>query len=214
MIAESFDVHHIPDAFIFMPEDFGGLGVRNPFRHLFVARNKVIEDPQEHVRQFLREEEEEWKEAKDRFESLSESYKICRWEILLRGKDHSQNPQPDSSMETDVRNFMSLSEFKLLRNSNSAFYKSLYNELTDVPSKSGAKPPNDIEKVPGKALSSSSSSLEAEVDEDIVATVSLYADELFEKFGGLSIVERDMLPLGVIQLLRSKRVGWQSCLKL
>jgi hypothetical protein len=40
-------------------------------------------------------------------------------------------------------------------------------------------------------------------------TMSLYADELKERFGALSIVDRNLLPGGVMKMLKQKKVTWQ-----
>lgn len=42
--------------------------------------------------------------------------------------------------------------------------------------------------------------------------VQLYSEEMFRVFGGLSIVDKALLPLGVMGMLRAKRVTWQLVL--
>jgi hypothetical protein len=37
----------------------------------------------------------------------------------------------------------------------------------------------------------------------------LYAEELKRRFGALSIVDRNLLPSGVMQMLKKKKVIWQ-----
>lgn len=37
----------------------------------------------------------------------------------------------------------------------------------------------------------------------------LYAEELKQRFGALSIVDRNLLPSGVMQMLKKKKVVWQ-----
>jgi len=37
----------------------------------------------------------------------------------------------------------------------------------------------------------------------------LYAEELKHRFGALSIVDRNLLPSGVMQMLKKKKVVWQ-----
>jgi hypothetical protein len=39
LITRKFNVTDIPDAFIFMPEQLGGLGVKNPFILTYMSRN-------------------------------------------------------------------------------------------------------------------------------------------------------------------------------
>lgn len=40
----------------------------------------------------------------------------------------------------------------------------------------------------------------------------LYAEELKQRFGALSIVEKNLLPGGVMRMLRRKKVAWQLVL--
>lgn len=40
--------------------------------------------------------------------------------------------------------------------------------------------------------------------------LELYADEVVERFGGLAIVEKSLLPMGVMNLLRNRMVVWQG----
>lgn len=42
--------------------------------------------------------------------------------------------------------------------------------------------------------------------------VDLHAAELFERCGGLSMVEKRFLPLGVLTAMRTKKVTWQMVL--
>jgi hypothetical protein len=42
--------------------------------------------------------------------------------------------------------------------------------------------------------------------------VDLHATELFEKCGGLSLVEKSFLPLRVLTMMRTKKVTWQMVL--
>jgi hypothetical protein len=40
----------------------------------------------------------------------------------------------------------------------------------------------------------------------------LYAEELKNRFGALSIVDRNLLPSGVMKMLKRKKVTWQLIL--
>jgi hypothetical protein len=68
MIADRFGTTDVPDAFIFLPETFGGLGVRNPFIGPFLVRENVSSGPKAKMKEFFKKEEEIYVEAKRRFE--------------------------------------------------------------------------------------------------------------------------------------------------
>jgi hypothetical protein len=38
----------------------------------------------------------------------------------------------------------------------------------------------------------------------------LYGQDMIERFGGLNIVEKGLLPMGMVTLFRSGRVKWQE----
>jgi hypothetical protein len=42
--------------------------------------------------------------------------------------------------------------------------------------------------------------------------IQLYSADLFKRFGGLDIVDKGLLPLGVMTMLRNKNVTWQMVL--
>jgi hypothetical protein len=42
--------------------------------------------------------------------------------------------------------------------------------------------------------------------------LQFYERELLEKCGGMSIVEKNLLPLGILTILRKKKVAWQMVL--
>jgi hypothetical protein len=42
--------------------------------------------------------------------------------------------------------------------------------------------------------------------------LQLYANELLEDFGGLSLVDKQFLPVGVLAMMRGKKVSWNMVL--
>lgn len=51
-----------------------------------------------------------------------------------------------------------------------------------------------------------------QVDSEATWIVQYHADELFEKCGGLSVLDTSLLPLGVLKALKSRKVTWQMVL--
>jgi hypothetical protein len=52
----------------------------------------------------------------------------------------------------------------------------------------------------------------AKADEEIKWLLQYYAKELEEKCGELTVVDRKLLPLGVLTILRKRKVSWQMAL--
>ncbi|KAL9108514.1 MAG: hypothetical protein Q9227_006729 [Pyrenula ochraceoflavens] len=50
------------------------------------------------------------------------------------------------------------------------------------------------------------------VDSEAAWTVQYHADEMFEKFGGIQVLDMSFLPLGVLKALKSRKVTWQMVL--
>ncbi|KLJ11581.1 hypothetical protein EMPG_13236 [Blastomyces silverae] len=50
------------------------------------------------------------------------------------------------------------------------------------------------------------------MSEEHAWTINCYADEVFESFGGLELLDRKLLPLGVLKAMRSRMVTWQMVL--
>jgi len=38
----------------------------------------------------------------------------------------------------------------------------------------------------------------------------MYGDEVREKFGGLRIVEKGLLPMGMVECFKNERIKWQE----
>jgi hypothetical protein len=113
-IQRRFDVNDVPDSFFFLPEDFGGLGIKNPFIPFFVLKDQAIENPLDRIFQFRDEETCAYKEASNTFAALSESDKRYR---LRRGFD-----EPEKSDAILEEPFFAFEEFSSRRETYSASY--------------------------------------------------------------------------------------------
>jgi hypothetical protein len=50
------------------------------------------------------------------------------------------------------------------------------------------------------------------MDPEMKWLLQLHSEELFAKCGELSIVDKNLLPLGILTILRKRKVGWQMLL--
>jgi len=205
MIHSRFGVSDVPDAFLYMPEQLGGLGLRNPFVAFFLVRERLTKDPKDAMRKFIEKEKEEYALAKKDFGQLSQHQRRKRFNQIFTGGFSSKTPQPE---EQDT--FMSFEEFTKWRESTSTSLRQTYMELLLTPVDETLWTPADVSRELG--------SLQWELPElkDLGAEkkwiVDLHAAELFEKCGGLSMVEKSFLPLGVLTMMRSEKVTWQMVL--
>jgi hypothetical protein len=182
----------VPDAFIYYPTEFGGLGLRNPFIEIFLTRKWLRKTPQDYLNSVFEEELETYEHKKQRFNNdVSKSYKP------VTAADPSDEP------------FMSFEEYMRYPEDTSYHLALAYNDLMGEPH------PTAIEAI--------------EVDSEIKAVVNkagrnvlekqywsaiyaLYSPEVKRKFGGvgLQLGERDLLPVGLVDVLRGERVRWDG----
>lgn len=72
LITERFGIADIPDAFLYFPEELGGLGLRNPFISLLVIRENLRRDPPKMLLDFFDLEKKLYGTKKKEFEALNE----------------------------------------------------------------------------------------------------------------------------------------------
>lgn len=72
LISEHFGVVDVPDAFLYFPEELGGLGLRNPFISLLVIRDNLERDPPKKLLEFFDLEKKAFESKKREFEALNE----------------------------------------------------------------------------------------------------------------------------------------------
>jgi hypothetical protein len=191
----------VPDSFFFLPEEFGGLGVKNPFIPFFVLKNQVLKDPLDRIAKFRKDEKRAYKEASETFAALSDTEKQRR---LRKGFG-------DSTKHATILDeaFFSFEEFSSHRETYSRLLLETFNELMLKPSV------QDVNLAKGIApwfneLTHSHGQGWYDLSSEGKWIMHLYAEELKERFGALSIVDKNMLPGGVMKMLKKKKVTWQQ----
>jgi hypothetical protein len=219
MISERFKVEDVPDAFLYMPEDLGGLGLRNPFVPLLLLSENVISSPQEELRKFHEEERESYVTAKREFEQLSEYEKRQRYRSCFP-RDEEEDDLPASKKFKkltweEAQEFWTFEDYTKYREIASTALCSAWNSLVSKAHDKEMPLPAKVREAlrsnllsPGGRTRASAVSLDAET----TWLVNFYADYLLEKVGGLRIVDKSFLPLGVLKAMRSRRVKWQMVL--
>ena len=102
---------------------------------------------------------------------------------------------------------MSFEDFIAWRESESTLLAYLYATLTVVPKNGWVNLSRDI----SDACMEIGESLK-DLEKDKKWLLQLYASELFEQCGGLSLVDKSLLPLGVLTVLKERKVPWQMVL--
>ena len=199
-IAARFGAKDVPDSFFFLPEDFGGLGVKNPFVPFLVLKNFTFTRPQDRINKYLAEEKRAYKDAAESFAATSLSGKKRRFRDAFG----------DSSTNTSILDepFFSFEEFTSHREVYSSHLLGAFKELMLKPKIQDVHLAKDV-KPWFTELSYTHGQDWDDLSSETRWTMHLYAEELKERFGGLSIVDRNLLPGGVMKMLKRKKVVWQ-----
>lgn len=188
MIAERFDIplSDIPDGYIYFPPEFGGLGLKNPFIDLCLVRDAVKEDPQELVESFSEQEARDYRTFKARFESgTMRSSKSRRYEF----RDLEDEP------------FMSLEEFQSYRDWIGESLGCTFRVLMQEPMSKNLALKGAVKAVLEPDQWSDLSSYDQWV-------LQLFSKDMISRFGGLNVVEKGLLPMGLMDLLRQSKFQW------
>ncbi|KAJ2991443.1 hypothetical protein NUW58_g2511 [Xylaria curta] len=217
-IEERFGVPDVPDAFIFLPEQLGGLGVKNPFIPYLAYRNRLLESesdssPDTIMSTYLTSERAQYNISRTSFGKLTTTeerlgrlhavYDNDIWfEYARLVLDKVLRPEEDDD-------FMSFEEYTRYRESTSQSLGRAYVKLLDVPNQKGANlEPFVTEALRRAGLSESNSPKVLQIQ----WVLQLYQDELKERWGGPTLVDEKYLPLGLLTMMRRKGVQWTMVL--
>ncbi|KAL2265609.1 hypothetical protein VTJ83DRAFT_6709 [Remersonia thermophila] len=206
MIQARFGVADLPDAFVHLPEHLGGLGLRNPFVGLFLVRDR-IRSPDDIVRRFLEDERAAWAAKKKVFEGTKESDLKRRLLHIYPDQDARAR---GAVRDDEVARFPSLDEFARFREAWSVLFSRCWNELTEVPEREEISLGKGVKRSLDEFLCSDDRG--AHVDAEKRWFLELYSGELHEKYGGVTLVDKQFLPVSILSMLRGKKVSWNMVL--
>ncbi|KAL6412392.1 hypothetical protein AUP68_03595 [Ilyonectria robusta] len=215
MLVERFGAHGVPDGYLFYPIDLGGLGLLNPFIEPLALRDAVVADAETVLTRFHEQEAEAYRQAKEMFESVDENNEalddLCRWE-----------PEWE---DLQGEGFMSFEEFTRHRERRSGPMAEALQELLKVPEPDAPQKPQNVVGL-SDALDEMNKSGEKDdsldncwgAESDAWSQASTYdqwvcvqhAEDIAKWFGGVTIVEKGLLPMGLMDMLRQSRFKWQT----
>jgi hypothetical protein len=205
MIEDRFQVSDVPDGFLFFPVELGGLDLKSPFVDLLQIRESVKDNPYELMDEFGHKENDDYITAKslfDRGEVKNQRYQM---------EDPDWKPQ-------DADTFITKEEFVRYReiycNTGKARLVSTYQQLLQRP----IEQPIDISVQVRQALDQ----LQGQSNlRGILAKwgsmnpywkwiAQMYGPEMLQKFGGVTVVDPGLLPIGMVGFFRQRRTKWQG----
>lgn len=203
MIKERFGVSDIPDALFYYPEELGGLALRNPAISPFLVRGSLQKSPLEHIEEFLEQERETYKNLEKGFHERPNTVRVSRFAVANNGNER----QFVSPEEKDT--FISFEEWTRFRWSHSAPFCRLYEKLQGVPMADGIRFTSPVTTALSAVLRGSQVS---DFDEETKWLVQMYAPDVLKNYGGVGLVQKKYLPVGVMAMVKEKRVRWQMVL--
>jgi hypothetical protein len=185
----------IPDGYLYWPTAMGGLGLQNPFITLLLSRGNVEADPEKLMDIYLEQEEEAYNRAKSKFEkAMSKSEPPSygnNWRDAAEYEDLRQEP------------FMSKEEFARYRERTDPALANTYKKLLMAPGATSVMSTGDVRlALPDDRTWCDLSDYEKWV-------VQLYHKDMIAQFGGVDVVDKGLLPMGLISMLRESRFRWQ-----
>ncbi|KAG8163228.1 hypothetical protein KVR01_006525 [Diaporthe batatas] len=208
-IQQRFGIADVPDGYFYFPVALGGLDLQSPFIPLLQIRDSVLESQDKLFEQMLEAE----KEAYNRFKHQFERSKVHR---LRDGELGAWQPE----LKQDRDNFFHAAEFVGHREDLGVIPDEhapqdllwVFQQLMAQPTEESIDHVSELETALGEVPAGGQAI--KPIWHDMDATwrwiTAMYGPEIIERFGGLSIVDPGLLPMGMVGLLREKRVTWQG----
>ncbi|OJJ80355.1 uncharacterized protein ASPGLDRAFT_157245 [Aspergillus glaucus CBS 516.65] len=206
MIRSRFELSNIdtiPDAFFFLPEKLGGLALRNPFIAILLIRDGIQFKPTKFLDDFKKREFERYLSDQEDFNNMTDR------SLNYRLQNVNEAGKPPLIPHSEQRTFMSFDEWSKFRETSSYDLRNCYVKLLGVPTEQRVK----LTQATEAALTRARKVVDlGNLDEEEKWILQLYSEDLIRDFGGLSIVDKKFLPLGLLAMIREKRVKWQMVL--
>ncbi|PSR80086.1 hypothetical protein BD289DRAFT_441405 [Coniella lustricola] len=215
----------IPDAFITLPEELGGLGVCNPFIPILIVKQAVAKHgtPQEILARADRQNKHTYESQRKRFDGRTESSHRRVLERLSRTWQGAERWPGDgvssdgATLPPQLRTFFSVDEYMRWQEITSADLEAAYRILVDAPDANAEEVmalDEDVQSMYSDLLidAGSHGGKETSRRAELQWNLQLYREELRREVGGMRLVEEKYLPLGVLAMMRQKTVRWNMVL--
>jgi hypothetical protein len=198
----------------------GGLDIKSPFVNLYLIRDTIMKKPDSVLDQFFLDEEKEYRVAKANFE---------------KGNVPGRPTTFSLKSDLDSESFMTFEEFTRYREQTSKHLYTAYSKLIEEPIEDEVTVTADVANVLGgtpgfppgfppgfggrgrgrgrgrggmpRGVQKNSWGL---MDSYKRWIIQLYAPDMMSRFGGLNVVEKGLLPTGMVSMFRESRFKWQG----
>jgi hypothetical protein len=189
MLQERFNVSDIPEGCLYFPMSLGGLDLKSPFIDLYLIRSEITKKPDAYMDGFFEKEERSYRSAKKAFH-----------ENRVPGRT-SMNYNIQTGAKTET--FMSVEEFTRYREQTSQELFTAYENLKGEPAVKSVLATRDV-----TGFGDSVGWYDLTPYQQWV--IQLYSADMIGRFGGLNVVEKGLLPTGMVSMFRESRFKWQG----
>lgn len=204
-IQQRFGTSDIPDGFLYFPIELGGLELQNTFISLLQIRDSLYEKPFDAITyDFTEAEIQAYRHYKTAYENGQ-----VRTPRSKGDDDYWDFDPPDKDTFLPFEEFTRYrSEFHVRHGGGLLKW---YMELLQQP-KEQSIGASTYDKMPLNEIHTTQGTIGqwATMTAYWRWVVQLYGRDMIERFGGLEVVERGVLPIGMVGLFRSGRVRWQG----
>ncbi|KKK21199.1 hypothetical protein ARAM_006854 [Aspergillus rambellii] len=208
MIAERFNVHDLPEGLFYFPIELGGLDLLNPYIPLLAMRENIRQTPHRRV-----------------LKAFLEDSATYLSEMEYAGKHGPRNPgafNGSSGGDSDIPDsFLSLEEYMRYAESYSDAFLSAYKDLIRVPEQASANLTPSMRgnqtllsdtrprSTSGTGANAVSKNWEAMTPYGRWMA-ELYQEGMVKKYGSLAAVNREFVPVGVVETLKEGKFQWHG----
>ncbi|KAJ8062900.1 hypothetical protein OCU04_008150 [Sclerotinia nivalis] len=189
MLQSRFGVENIPEGYLYFPMSMGGLDLKSPFVPLYLIRDQVMKNPDEAMDIFFLKERADYERAKRVHENGDSTH--TRSEV-----------KHDPALESV--GFPSFEEYTKYRERTSSPLHAAYDVLKSEPEEC------QVDVTVGREVSDTRKRHREEMSKYQKWIVQLYGSDMEERFGGLNVVEKGLLPTGMVGMFRESRFKWQG----
>jgi hypothetical protein len=188
MIQARFGVDNLPQGYFYFPISSGGLELRNPMIELFAMRDNIAPDPDTTFEIQVAKDYETYRTLKDAWDASGNSYRYL----------------------SSDKHFFPFTEYVRHRECHMSSWRWLYIVLLEVDKPIDVSLSPAVEAALKKAWPRDDKRWHYAMDFYQKWVVSLYADEVVERFGSLEVVDPTLIPVGMVQLFRNSRMRWDQ----
>lgn len=185
-LGDEFNSDSVPDGFFFFPSALGGLELTNPLIDLQLKSESASDDePGQVVDKALKDDRAKYEDYRASFE-----------------EDDQTRVRPESVSPDET--FISMDEYMLFREILSTEVSRAWSTLL------GDLNSEDVSRSPALRVPVINSNYKRSNSPQMSAIFELYGPEVMRECGDLRLGEKEYLPLGLLETLRSEKFRWQG----